>query len=293
MPSHARGLPHRVDRGANPLFLELDQVDVFRVPERARRRTSHTCAVLLPSIRGVIKRRVLVNYRVDPEVAGRLLPNGLKPKLQGNHAIAGICLIRLEEIRPPLVPRSLGFSGENVAHRIAVLWRDLEGRDREGVFIPIRHTESRAVLLLGGRLFPGIHKRARFDITDDEGVVDISIASESHDMRVALRGNRTAELPSSSAFASLQTASEFFRGGSVGYSPGREPGHLEGLKLVTPTWRMEPLAISDVYSSWIDNQDRFPRGSVDFDCALLMRDVAHSWQSAPPMYADGASAEIE
>ncbi len=64
--------------------------------------------MLMPSIRGVIKRRLLVNFRVDPEVVQRILPDGLTPKLQGDHAIAGICLIRLEQIRPALIPWRVG-----------------------------------------------------------------------------------------------------------------------------------------------------------------------------------------
>ena len=247
--------------------------------------------MILPSIRGVIKRRVLVNFRVDPEIVARQLPKGLKPKLQGDHAIAGICLIRLEEIRPPLIPRSLGFSGENAAHRIAVTWRDTSGTDREGVYIPLRHTESQVIWLLGGRLFPGVHERAAFDISDGEGLVDISIRSKAGDMRVKLRGKPAVDLPTGSVFVSLQAASEFFRSGSVGYSPGRDRGRLEGLKLITPSWRVEPLAVSEVYSSWLSDPARFPPGAVHFDCALVMRDVAHSWASAPPLYADSTSAE--
>lgn len=242
--------------------------------------------MLLPSIRGVIKRRVLVNFRADPEIVARLLPEGLKPKLQGDHAIAGICLIRLEEIRPPLVPRSLGFSGENAAHRIAVVWRGTSGGDREGVYIPIRHTESPIVLMLGGRLFPGVHKRAAFEIFDTEGIVDISIRSKTGDMHVKLRGEPSANLPTGSVFASLQDASEFFRGGSAGYSPGRDRGRLEGLRLITPSWRVEPLTVSEVSSSWVSDTARFPPGTVHFDCALVMRNVAHSWAPAPPLYAD-------
>src|SRR5260370_42110165 len=119
--------------------------------------------MLLPSIHGVIKRRVLVNFRIDPEVVALQLPDGLRPKLQGDHAIAGICLIRLEQIRPPLVPGALGFSGENAAHRVAVVWRDANGQDREGVYIPIRHPESPIVLLLWGSLFPGVRERTTFN----------------------------------------------------------------------------------------------------------------------------------
>src|SRR5260370_34584170 len=115
--------------------------------------------MLMPSIRGVIKRRLLVNFRVDPEVVQRILPEGLTSKLQGDHAIAGICLIRLEQIRPSLIPWPVGLSGENAAHRVAVTWRDADGAAREGVYIPMRHTNSSVILMVRGRPFPAAPKR--------------------------------------------------------------------------------------------------------------------------------------
>jgi hypothetical protein len=80
----------------------------------------------LPVIQGVIRRRLLVNFRVDPRVMQAQLPTRFRPKLHGAHAIAGICLIRLEAIRPRLVPKFLGLASENAAHRIAVRWRVVE-----------------------------------------------------------------------------------------------------------------------------------------------------------------------
>jgi hypothetical protein len=247
----------------------------------------------LPSIQGVIKRRLLVNFRVDPEVVQRLLPAGLTPKLQRGYAIAGIRLIRLEQIRPFLVPWRLGFSGENAAHRVAVVWRDRDGADREGVYIPMRHTDSSLILLLGGRAFPGVHHRAAFRIADTGQMVDMSIRASSGEMQVNLRGELAEDLPQDSVFHSLAAASEFFRGGSVGYSPGREHGRLEGLKLVSPKWRVEPLSISEVYSSWLSDSGRFPPGSSEFDCALVMRDIAHRWVAAPDLYIDPEVRDAE
>jgi hypothetical protein len=79
-----------------------------------------TSRMRLPVLQGVIRRRILVNFRVDPGVMQAQLPSRFRPKLHRGHAIAGICLIRLESVRPRFVPRLLGFSSENAAHRVAV-----------------------------------------------------------------------------------------------------------------------------------------------------------------------------
>ena len=59
----------------------------------------------LPEMQGEIERRLLVNYRVDPEVMARVLPQPFRPQLVGDAAVAGICLIRLGHLRPSRVPR--------------------------------------------------------------------------------------------------------------------------------------------------------------------------------------------
>jgi Uncharacterized conserved protein (COG2071) len=239
--------------------------------------------LFLPSIQGVIKRRLLVNFRVDPEVIQRLLPEGLEPKLQGEHAVAGICLIRLERMRPAGVPVPFGLSSENAAHRVAVRWHDSNGDSREGVFIPRRHTNSSLILAVGGRVFPSVHRRARFDVRDSGEEIRMSINAIEDDMKVILRARACDELPAGSVFPSLEAASDFFRGGSVGYSPAREPEKLEGLRLIAPEWRVAPLHVSEVHSSWFADEHRFPSGSAAFDCALVMRDVEHRWQPEPAL----------
>jgi uncharacterized protein YqjF (DUF2071 family) len=62
----------------------------------------------IPVIQGMIKRRILVNYRADPTVVQRLLPRPFRPKLHAGHAIVGVCLIRLEQIRPAGIPVAFG-----------------------------------------------------------------------------------------------------------------------------------------------------------------------------------------
>src|SRR5829696_791023 len=94
-----------------------------------------------PTLQGLVKRRLLVNFRIDPRVIAPQLPAPFRPKLVDGWAMAGICLIRLEQLRPLGVPAALGFSSENAAHRIAVTWTDeASGDAREGVYIPRRDT---------------------------------------------------------------------------------------------------------------------------------------------------------
>ena len=74
----------------------------------------------IPVIRGIIDRRILVNFRVNPDVLARFLPAPFRPKLVNGAGMAGVCLIRLKNIRPRFLPSFLGISSENAAHRIAV-----------------------------------------------------------------------------------------------------------------------------------------------------------------------------
>ena len=236
----------------------------------------------LSTLRGLIRRRLLVNYRVDPDVL-RLLPAPFRPSLVGNWGVAGICLIRIEQLRPSWLPARVGLSSENAAHRIAVCWTDADGTSREGVFIPRRDTGSLITRWAGGRIFPGEHHRARFTVRDLGGRLELRVRSVDGVVAVDLRCARAVRLPATSVFGSLAAASAFFERGSLGYSARATGARLDGLRLVTRRWRVEPLAVEDVQSSFFDDPARFPRGTVEFDCALLMRDVEHSWHGAPPL----------
>src|SRR3954454_12055172 len=165
----------------------------------------------LPKVHGVIRRRLLVNFRIDPDVAQRQLPSSFRPKLQHGFAIAGICLIRLENIRPRRFPEVFGISSENAAHRFAVTW---DGG--EGVYIPRRDSDSLVNHLAGGRLFPGEQQRAAFTVADDGQHVDLVMRSADNAVSVHVCGEAADEMPPSSIFASSSEASDFFEGGSLG-----------------------------------------------------------------------------
>ena len=81
----------------------------------------------LPVLKGLIRRRALVNFRVDERVMRQFLPSPFRPKLHDGYSIAGICLIRLEQIRPEWAPRFCGISSEN---KLSALNRCIKKRIR-------------------------------------------------------------------------------------------------------------------------------------------------------------------
>jgi len=221
-------------------------------------------------LRGVIERRLLVNYRMDPQVAARLLPAPFRPKRVRGWAMAGICLIRL---------RIGGLRSENAAHRIAVEW---EGG--EGVYVPRRDTSSQLNRLAGRYVFPVVQRHARFDVVEGGGRFRVEMESDDGLSRIGVEGRVTDRLPAESVFESVDEASDFFRGGCVGYSPGRRVDRFDGVELCARDWRVEPLEVTRVFSSCFDGDATLiPHGSAGFDCALLMRDVAHEWRVAAPV----------
>jgi len=217
---------------------------------------------VLPTLRGVIDRRILVDYRVDPAALDAVLPERFSPHAVEAHAIGGICLIRLRDLRPTWSPRVVGAGSENAAHRIAV---EVDGEDR-AVFVPRRDTDSRVVTLLGGRAFPGVHHHATFDVSEGGGRYAVEMRSDD--------GERTDALPDDSVFDTVAAASAFFEAGSVGYSPDASGDEYERLDLNTLEWSVTPLSVSEVASSYFD---ALPDDAVALDHALLLEDIDHEW----------------
>lgn len=234
----------------------------------------------IPVVRGVIERRILVNYRVEPQVLAPLLPAPFRPKIVQGYGMVGICLIRLRGLRPAFLARVLpewaGISSENAAHRTAVEWDD-DGVVREGVYVRRRDTNSRFNTLVGGRIFPGVHHHANFTVKETGDLYSVALRSDDGDTSMTVRGRRAKQLPMTSIFPSLAEASAFFQAGSLGYSENVAGTHFQGLELQCRNWEVEPLEVDEVRSSFFEDESLFPRGSIEFDCALLMRNIEHEW----------------
>ena len=246
-------------------------------------------AMHIPTVRGLIERRLLVNYRVRPNILAKLLPAPFRPQLVGRWGMAGICLIRLKQVRPQGLPGWVGISSENAAHRIAVEWDEC-GTTRQGVFVHRRDTDSRWNALVGGRIFPGVHHHAMFKVHETAKHYSVAIRSDDGETLIALDGSIGHQLTRGSAFGSLAAASEFFQAGSLGYSPASNGQRFQGLELRCREWHVEPLDIESVRSNFFDDSCRFPPDAAEFDCALLMRNIQHEWHGRKELVASSAEA---
>lgn len=227
--------------------------------------------MFLPSLSARIARRVLLNLRVDPEYWSRSgrLPSRLEPVDVDGASIAGVCLIRLRELRPAWAPRGLGVSTEGAAFRVAC--RD---RDRNGarcVAIIGRWTSSRLVRWTDG-VTPMHHRFARFTSTETASSVEITVNDAAVGDTCHVKASATAAWPGDSVFGSVDEASAFFAQEADGHTVGDGGACLGGVSLTVPEWRVTPLAVEEVTFPWL------PQDVFDVDHALLMRDAESTWR---------------
>ncbi len=227
----------------------------------------------MPAITGTIDHRILLNYRIDPVALRPHLPPEFRPLLVSGFAIGGICQVSLSGMRPSGLP-ALGFHSHNAAHRIAV--RSSGG---SGVFVSRRDTDSWLNAFSGGRLFPGVYNKAAFtvDVLADHYVVNVEEGNGAPLMHID--AEVAEELVPGSVFKDVDEVSDFFQLGNVGWSAGGDPGTFDAIELEAVEWRMEPMEVNEEFSSYFSEGSLFPSGSVEFDSAMIMRDVRHRWVS--------------
>ena len=190
----------------------------------------------MTTLRAQVRRRILVSYRLDPDVAQSFVPAPFRPQLIDGSAVAGVCMIGLQSVRPGWLRPRFGFRSENVAHRVAVEW-DEGGVTRSGVYIVERHSSSRVPVLAGGWLFPGVQTHGRFMLDESKSRfhVKMSAPGTAVDVDVTLGGEWHSSL-----FPTVEAASAFHENGAVGWSPRRRGGGVEPLELTSKEWAVEP-----------------------------------------------------
>ncbi|WP_051450581.1 DUF2071 domain-containing protein [Actinospica robiniae] len=221
-----------------------------------------------PAIASFVERRLLVNFRLDPETTARILPAGMRPLLRRGHAVGGICLIRLAGARrsggplPGLADLAgrFGLRTEIAVHRIATVWQGPDGPE-QGVYIPRRDTDSRISTLTAGLFLPGEHHLARFEVEESAQRLRIGFRSADGSAHAQVQALVADRWQGSSLFADLDEACAFAREAPDGF-----PARAE-------EFTIRPATLVQVASSYFEDPARFPEGSAEPDSALILRDV--------------------
>jgi hypothetical protein len=226
-------------------------------------------------LRGTIRRRLLVNAVVDPEEAARHLPPGLRPHVGAGGTVIGCCLLDIVDIRPARVPASLGAHLRAAAHRISVEWDD-DADDADeptiGVYVPTRHTRSRSATLIGGRLFPGVHRAAAVQLIEDGRRLVWSVAPRvrAADYSVSVTASVTATRPATPCEPIGGTCLR----ATVGVSPDHH-GVLEAARMEPAHRRAQLVEIEHLDSPFIASF-----ASAALAPSYVMRDVDVVWTPA-------------
>lgn len=223
-----------------------------------------------PDLVGRIDRRILLDHHLPPAAAACALPPDLALRLHDGHAVVGVCLIRLIDVRPAGLPAAVGRTVEAAAHRISV-----EGPDGEpGVFVPRRDTTSWAAVVAGGRVWPGVHGRARIEVHRTAGALTVDVAC-GDGASVGVAVDRDAGR--GTAFPDPDAACAFHAVERTAWSPGRD-GALEAAVMECTPWAAVPVGVTASRSTWVEAlaPGAPPAG------ALLMEDVAVRWSGAGP-----------
>jgi len=233
----------------------------------------------LPVLNGIIDRRILINYRVNPDVVKALLPSHLDPLVVNGYASAGICLLRLKDIGIRYSPHCLRITSENAAHRFLVTYKDGD-QHVKGVYIPRRDTDSMLNVILAGKIFSWPHYPASFQVDEADDNYAVRMQSRDDHASLDIEARLSDAFPSDSMFDSMAHASGCFRDCPIGVSPSARPEEFKMIELRTKTWSVKPLHIRRLQSSYFEDCHIFPEGSIHFDNALLMQGVEHEWHPA-------------
>jgi hypothetical protein len=227
---------------------------------------------------------LLVNAVVDPDDAARRLPQGMRPHVTTDGTVVGCCLLEIEAIRPAGTPAVVGQHLRAAAHRISVEWDDESGSTMTGVYVPVRHTDSRLAAALGGRWFPGVHERADVEVLASGFELRWSsdpLAAVGLSVRVAVSLPR--DVPASSTCDEVGATC---LGASVGVSPDRR-GRLEAARMDPSHREARKVVIGDLESGFIDSFS-----TARLSTSYLMCDAHVTWTraEAPAMTSKGVPA---
>lgn len=240
-------------------------------------RDHSTASHQIGDLVGTIRHRLLVNRWVDPDEVTPQLPDGLRPHVGSSGVVVGCCLVAIEEARPWPLPAAIGSTIYAAAHRISV---EIGPPDAvtTAVYVPMRHSDSRPTVAIGGRLFPGVHRRSGVTVDSSDSSLDWEVQptgpqrradTADHDFGIAVTALRDGAKPTDSEVAAIVI------GTVLGISPDHS-GRMEGVEMRPASTSAQEVALIELQSDFLESFS-----SAEEAETLLMTDVEVTWRRAP------------
>lgn len=233
-----------------------------------------------PAHRAHAASRIALAYGLDPVVATRALPEGMRAKVVRGKALGVVLVTRFSKLRPRAWPVSIGISISTCTHAVLAQWEST-GAQGVGLCVLRSDVDSRWLGPARGLVLPGVTHSARFHLRDEGHEFELGIHSLDGKVEVQARGLSVPELPKSSLFANRREAADLLGlcGGEFVSSPA--PGKLEPYSLDAEGGAVSACDVAAVRASWFEDSGPFPAGCAEFDSALVVRDLACIWRMSP------------
>lgn len=231
----------------------------------------------LPGLRlnGMVTRRFLITYPVQPEALSGFLPPDAELSTWQGLAWVSACFVNIRRMRPCMVPDPVGIEFNYLIHRTRARVPYPDGLRRETVLVLEANINNRLFAAIGQRLHGvGFHAR------------DIRLLEEPDCWRVRMRADDGAllfqadiakasiadELPAESRFPDLAAADRFLLNVSYGAEWHAQTRRLQLLAETHDAWRAQAGSCRTQRFAFLESLDA---AAPQADHVITMTNVPH------------------
>jgi len=229
---------------------------------------------------GTVVRRFLISYPVDPKVLLQHLPPGAECATHAGKAWVSACFVRMDDMRPNLLPRFAGMGFHYLIHRTRARLPFPDGKLREAVLV-LQPNINRWLLSTFGSRLTGVQFHThpiQFTEEDESWRIQMHAGSESlYDVTIS-KSSCSDVIPNESQFATTTEADQFLLGVSFGaqWVPGESR-----LKLLPEThdpWQTQVCTCTTQRNRFLES---LGVDAVEADHVITMSHIPHYFGITP------------
>lgn len=229
---------------------------------------------------GTVVRRFLISYPVVPELLLEHLPPGAECATHDGFAWVSACFVRMDDMRPNLLPGFLGMGFNYLIHRTRARLPFPDGSLREAVLV-LQPNINRPLLSTFGSLLTGVGFQTRtIDFTEDDESWRIRMSCESdllYDATI-VKSSCSESISGESRFTTAKEADEFLLGVSFGGQWIRGQRKLKLLPETHDPWVTQTCTC-------VTHRNRFLEtlgaDAVEADHSITMTQIPHYFGITP------------